>query len=205
MATQKGRSGDFLNRYLRSGKRLSVFERDYPALLIVLSSMIKAGNDPFASLLECQNLFIDGSEMRFQLNKIATAIHQGETESNAIHKFGDDLEFSEVGLLKEVLLLGRQEGASLGQALVRLARVTRQRQSFHRKARAALALQRLSSIGMLLCALCIIVMQFMANPEAFSRALHHPVGSIFLCSGAVAVLVGVVWMLSLSKRRVGVW
>lgn len=196
---------DFLQKYFQGRRRLSSFERDYPALLVVLSSMIKAGGDPFVCLIECRNLFSDESEIHFQLNRIADAIHQGETERSAIEKFGNDLDFSEVSLLREVLLLGRQEGASLGQALIRLARVTRQRQSFHRKARAALALQRLSSLGMLLCALCIVVMQFFANPEAFWRAVNHPVGSIFLCSGACAVLVGVIWMLSLSRRRIGVW
>lgn len=201
----RGRGPDVVERLFGSPKRLSSFERDYPALLIVLSSMIKAGGDPFACLLECRNLFVETSEMYLQLQKISEAIHRGETEANAIEKFGDDLDFSEVALLREVLLLGRQQGASLGQALIRLARVTRQRQSFHRKARAALALQRLSSIGMLLCALCILVMQFVANPEAFWRAVNHPVGCIFICSGAGAVLTGVIWMLSLSRRRIGVW
>jgi Flp pilus assembly protein TadB len=166
--------------------------------------MIKAGSDPFASLLECKVMFMDDSEMRSQLEKVCSAIHRGETESSAIDRFGDDIDFSEVALLREVLRLGRQEGASLGQALIRLARVTRQRQSFHRKARAALALQRLSSIGMFLCALCISVMQFLANPEAFWRALNHPVGSLFLGAGGLAVLLGLVWMLSLSRGRIGV-
>lgn len=193
----------FWTGYFRGRKRLSSFERDYPALLIVLSSMIKAGGDPFTSLLECRNMFMEDSEMHVQLEKVSDAIHRGETESSAIERFGDDLEFSEVSLLREVLRLGRQEGASLGQALMRLARVTRQRQSFHRKARAALALQRLSSIGMLLCALCICVMQYLANPEAFWRAINHPVGSVFLGAGVIAVLLGVLWMLSLSRGRIG--
>ena len=167
--------------------------------------MIKAGGDPFSSFLECRSMFVDDSEMRFQLDKVYKAIQLGEQESVAINQFANDIVFPEVDLLKEVLRLGRQEGASLGNALQRLAKVTRQRQSFHRKAKAALALQRLSSIGMLLCALSVLVMQLMANPEAFWRAINHPVGSLVLGAGGGAVVLGVCWMLSLTRGKIGEW
>jgi Flp pilus assembly protein TadB len=190
--------------WLKRNTHLACFERDYPALLVVLSSMIKAGGDPFSCLLEARNMFAPESEMHRQLERVYDSIQTGDSEQVAVSIFANDLKFSEVSILKDVLQLGRQEGASLGPALMRLAKVTRQRQSFHRKARAALALQKLSSIGMLLCAISILIMQYFANPEALAIALSHPLGLFAITLGILAVLVGVGWMLKLSQSKIGV-
>jgi Flp pilus assembly protein TadB len=190
--------------FLSNRKRMQSFEREYPALLVALASMTKAGNDPFIAMLECRELFSCNSEMYQQLEAVSEAIAHGKTEKEALREFGKALEFVELDLLRSVLILGRQEGASLGNALMRLARVTRQRQSFYRKAQGSLAMQRLSTLGILICAISIVFMQYVANPEAVHLAITHPIGSLALSGGLLLVVVGGAWMIWLSQRKIGV-
>jgi tight adherence protein B len=139
-----------------------------------------------------------------QLDAFRDNLTNGAPESQAIAEFGSNLEFRETQLFRSILLLSRNEGSSLGQSLVRLAKVTRQRQSFERKVRSALAMQRLSTVGLVLCALFTLGFQVMTNTAAVTTALANTGGAMVMALGVVLMLVGVTWMMVISRGRVGV-
>jgi tight adherence protein B len=192
--------------YRRGSKRrerIKSFSNDLPALLVALASIIRAGGDAITALLECRDLFEEGGEMCSQLERFRDQVKAGKTESEALRNFAKDIPLHEVQLLRRALLLARSEGSSLGPALVRLARVTRQRQSFERKVRSALAMQRLSSIGLVACAAGILLFQYSTNPGSVERALANPGGLLCMTAGCVLMIVGTAWMIFLSSRRIG--
>ena len=117
-------------------------------------------------------------------------------------RFAENVAHPDICLFRTSLLLARKEGASLAPSLQRLNRVTRQRQSFRRKIKAALAMQKLSSIGIAGCAVVIGVIQVLTNAQAFQEALMHPLGQKVLAAGLVLIAGGVLWMMRLSRARV---
>lgn len=182
-------------------KAAESFERDYPALLLSLASGVRTGLDPFVALCTSRELFPVQSQMHRELSAVAEAAAQGKSEEESIRAFAASVPHPDLELFRAAFILARREGASLAEALQRLARVTRQRQSFRRKMRAAVAMQKLSAIGIALCTLVIGIMQAGANPAAFQLALAHPVGSRALIGGVCLVVIGLLWMLSLSRSR----
>lgn len=178
------------------------FEKDYPAFLVALAASIRTGLDPLSAMVGLRELFPQKTVLGRQLAMAAGVIESGGTEGDAIAAFGADVPHPDLPLFRSAFLLARREGSSLGGCLERLAKVTRARQSFRRKTRAAVAMQRMSAFGIAACAGLIAIMQAVANIDALRTAIAHPIGVKLLVGGAGLVAIGLGWMLRLTRTRV---
>jgi tight adherence protein B len=185
----------------RSFRQAETFERDYTALLLSLASSVRTGKDPLTALTQSTDLFPVESPLHAELGRFRAALGEGATEENAIRSFAAGIPHPDIELFRSALIVSRREGSSLGECLHRLVRFTRQRQSFRRKMRAAVAMQRLSSMGIACCAAVIALMQYLANRRGFAEALAHPLGRKALIAGAMLMTAGFSWMALLTRRR----
>jgi len=183
-------------------RRAEAFERDYVPMLLSLAAAVRTGLDPLVALQQCAALFPLDSEMRRQVQALQDRLEQGADEGRALREFARDVAHPDLPLFRSALLLARRQGSPLAGSLRRLARVTRQRQSFRRKMRGALAMQRLSAIGIAGCAVIIGLIQAAANMTALAEAYADPTGRRALTLGVSLIGFGLLWMLYLSRRRV---
>ena len=184
-----------------ASKRAQKFEKDYTALLISLASAIRTGQDPILALSESGYLFDQKAEISNQLLQFKEDIDSGLPEEKAIKRFARSIAHPDIDLFRQAMILSRREGSSLSHCLQRLAKVVRQRQSFRRKVKVSVAMQKLSAYGIAGCTVVIGLIQYTANPDALKEALVHPIGSILLFSGVGLVLVGLVWMRLMVTSR----
>ncbi|MCB0337952.1 MAG: type II secretion system F family protein [Bdellovibrionales bacterium] len=197
--------GLVLERFLltrRTYKRAEGFEKDYTAFLLSLASAVRTGQDPIFALCEEYKLFDKRSEIYKELKIFTSNIESGMPEERAIKEFAISIEHPDLNLFRAAMILARREGSSLSQCLQRLARVTRQRQSFRRKVKTAVAVQKLSAIGIAVCVVVIGLIQYSANPDSVQKAFAHPTGSKVIYFGLTLVVVGLVWMRQMSKSRI---
>jgi len=178
--------------------RTQLFERDYPALLLSLSSSVRTGLDPLIALKQASDLFAANSLVRSEIKMMALRLDEGAAEDEAVRTFAQHIAHPDISLFRTALLLSRQEGSSLAACLHRLARVTRARQSFRRRVRAALAMQKLSAIGIACCAVGVTLFQGITNPKSFVLAFHDPLGSKVLMVGISLMLLGLIGMYRLG-------
>ena len=183
----------------RGVKRAAEFEKDYTAFLLSFASSVRTGLDPVVAFYSCGKLFEEGSLIRVELERFRSLLESGVREEEVLRDFARTVDLPNLSLLRTAVILARQEGASLADCLRRLAKVTRQRQSFRRKIKAALAMQRLSAFGISGCAIVIGVFQVITNPEGIGVAFGHSVGRYLLLGGAGLMMLGLVWMLHLAK------
>jgi Flp pilus assembly protein TadB len=179
-----------------------LFEQDYTALLLSLASAVRSGIDPLQALVDCQKLFDPETPMHKELEIIQQALDRGFSEKKAISQFASTIKHPDLGLFRLAFLLARKEGSSLGQCLQRLARVTRHRQSFRRKIRSAVAMQKLSAYGIGASALVIGLMQYTSNPAGVAKTFEHPAGVPLLLTGVGCMLFGLIWMLYLARSKI---
>jgi len=182
--------------------RAMEFEADYTALLISLASGVRTGLDPLVALGECARLFPESSLVRREIEKSNERIMRGQSEQEAIQAFAATVEHPDISLFRVSFLLARREGSSLAHCLQRLGRVTRQRQSFRRKIKTAVAMQKLSSLGIAGCAVVIGLFQMITNSQAWVNAAAHPIGQKIISVGLVLMVSGVVWMMRLTRSRI---
>jgi tight adherence protein B len=184
------------------GKRAEAFERDYPTFLLSLASAVRTGLDPIQAFTDSANLFTSSSELRKELALTKVKIESGFPEEESIRNFASSIAHPDIDLFRTGFILARKEGSSLGECLERLARVTRARQTFRRKIKSAVAMQKLSAVGVGGCALLVLAIQFVSNPESFTKTLSHSAGRAFLALGALLVVGGIAWMFRMTRGRV---
>ncbi|NMC62577.1 MAG: hypothetical protein GYA55_05345 [SAR324 cluster bacterium] len=182
-------------------KRTESFECDYPAFLLSLASGIRTGLDPIVALCREERVFHTNSLLKKELIHCRENLEKGMPEDKALGHFAESIAHPDIELFRIGFILARKQGSSLSHCLQRLVKVTRQRQSFRRKIASAVAMQKLSSFGIVVCAFAIGMIQFLGNPSAFSQAIAHPFGIKAIAFGAFLMSTGIVWMLSLTKRK----
>jgi Flp pilus assembly protein TadB len=183
-------------------KKVLEFERDYPTFLLSLAATIRAGVDPIAAFLINREMFAPESLLRVEIDKFSELIDKGNSETEAIQQFGYSVPHPDLPLFRTALQLSVVDGSPLGPALERLARVTRRRQSFRKKARGAVAMQRMSAFGILVCALSVALFQLMVNSDQILNSLSHPAGLKAYSLGATLLFGGVVWLGYITRSRV---
>lgn len=183
-------------------KRAENFEKDYTALLLSLASAVRSGLDPLVALTQAGQLFQTECEVSKELAALKGSIDAGVSEDQALANFASSISHPDLALFKTAFILARKEGSGLGACLQRLVKVTRTRQSFRRKVRSAVAMQRLSAFGIVICTLVIGSIQWVTNPEALKIAWNDPFGFKLLLLGFGLVICGLVWMLALTRSRI---
>ena len=191
-----------INLTRRIRRQRAQVERDLPALLTTIASSVRAGVDPLTALMNAQQFFAPNSRLSCALREFRRDFSSGEDENVLIQSFLHDLKNPDVELFKRCILLSRRHGASLAEPLHRVVRVVRQRQSFRRKIRAALAMHRMSAIGIACCAIFIAGIQGVMNSSGVVNAWRHPVGGTFLTVGGVLLATGITWMMCMGREEV---
>lgn len=194
-----GIAGTLGHLHLRARHRRHGIDRDLPALLTSVASSVRAGLDPLQALLEARDYFPRGSVLVEEIERLKQGIAAGGEECALIEDFLSSYNHPDGELFKRCLILSRRHGSSLAEPLHRVTRVVRQRQSFRRKTTSALAMHRMSAVGIVLCAVFIGAVQVIMNVQAVVAAFHHPMGGKFLGAGVAMICVGVSWMMSMGS------
>jgi Flp pilus assembly protein TadB len=181
-------------------QRARSVDRDLPALLTSVASSVRAGIDPLVALSEAREFLPVDSVLTVELERFHRSLEAGGDEDEVIDRLFREITTPDIELFKGCLRLSRKHGSSLAEPLHRVTRVVRQRQSFRRKTRAALAMHRMSAVGISLCAALIAFMQVFTNPDGIQLVLQHSIGSKLLVSGGLLIVIGVGWMMSLGRE-----
>lgn len=186
-------------RYRARAEAMTI-ERDLPALLTAIASSVRAGVDPLAALVGAREYLPRETALARELERIQQGLREGRDEQELLEGFLASYSSRDGELLRGCMILSRKHGGPLADSLHRITRVVRQRQSFRRKTRAALAMHRMSAVGIALSAVAMGTLQLAMNHQSLDVALHHPVGGKVVVGGMFFITVGVVWMLRMGSE-----
>ena len=195
--------GVFLPVWLKARAYERDIERDLPALLTSVASSVRAGIDPLASVITGREYLPRGSILIQELEQVRQALLDGRDEEVVLEDFLAVYRNQEAELFKRCLILSRRHGGSLAESLHRVTKVARQRQSFRRKTRAALAMHRMSAIGIALCAGAMGALQCGMNHRSVELAVSHPVGVKLLLLGGTLMAFGIMWLMVMGREVSG--
>lgn len=174
---------------------------DLVALLQSLAASIRSGMDPLIALERCGSSLSHNSYLASEIQSFSRRLtDDGLPLESALKGFAETFDDPCLELFKHALKLAYSEGASVSACLQRLSRVTRQRQSFDRKVRSALAMQKLSTIGLIACAALMLSTQALINSQAILNALSNPLSLLIMLLG-LSLLVSGGFMMALLSRR----
>lgn len=190
----------FINFRVKS--RFKRFDRDFPAFLLSFVGMLKTGLNPVQALEACAVNLEDSSLVRQEVELMLERLRLGVSEERSIGSFGEDVNHAEIELFVQALLLSRRVGGNLSETIDRLARQVRKRQYFRASAQAAVGLQRGSIIFILCILFSLEGYLYLAWPECVITTWTDPTASQVAQSGLTMIMIGMYWVLQVTKIRV---
>ena len=190
-----------INNLFKRKKELMDFEKDYTAFLSAFASSLNSGTDYLTAFINTGEIFPVSSGIYKEIKLLKENIENGASENEVIISFANKYNNEDIQNLRIALLISKSEGSSLSTILGRLIKIKRQKESFQRKIKTGLVMQKLSAIGIIICLILILLSQFIVNSKAVINALQHPLGFKMVSLGFFLIITGIFWMIKISRLK----
>jgi tight adherence protein B len=193
--------GWLLNLYM--DLRYKQFDRDYPAFLSSIVSLLKTGMDSTTAIETAADGLEEGSLVKEEVNLMLERLRFGVAEEKSIGSFGEDIYHPEIELFVQALLLSRRVGGNLSDTLNRLGRQVRRRQYFRKSAVAAIGMQK-GSIWVILSVIMFLqVVMFLSYPDLVMDSWKDKnFGWQMWQVSIVLILLGIFWVRQVTKLKI---
>jgi tight adherence protein B len=184
---------------LKRGQRLSLFERQLPDALDMVTRASRAGHALTSSI----QLVAD--EMPAPLGpefaRVVNEARMGSDLNEALDKLCVRIPLRDVRFLATVVKIQRRSGGNLAEMLDRLADVVRERFKLLSQAHALAAQQRWSAIRIGISPVAFAVIFRLMNPHYFDPLLESPRATQLIGAGILFEIVGffVIWRIAKLK------
>jgi tight adherence protein B len=185
---------------LKRGQRLSLFERQLPDALDMITRASRAGHALTASIQ------LVAEEMPAPLGpefaRVVNEARMGSDLNEALDKLCLRVPLRDVRFLATVVKIQRMSGGNLAEMLDRLADVVRERFKLLSQAHALAAQQRWSAILIGISPVAFAVIFRLMNPHYFDPLLASPRATQLIGAGILFEIVGFVVIWRIAKLKV---
>lgn len=182
--------------------RFKSFDKDYPAFLSSVVSLLKTGMDSTSAMEMAAKGLDEGSLVKEEILLMIERLRFGVSEEKSIGSFGEDIYHPEIELFVQALLLSRRVGGNLSETLNRLAKQVRKRQYFRKSAKAAVGMQR-GSIWIIVGIMAGMELYlYLSYPDIITESLENPMGWQVWQGAIVCILGGIFWVRQVTKMKI---
>jgi len=178
-------------------RRMHEMHEQFPNVVDMFARAVRAGHS-----LE-QAIDFVGTETRGSLgvefSRCARQLEMGLSVSGMAQALARRVRLIEFRMLAATLMVHRQTGGNLPQALERMASVVRDRLNYYRQMRASTAAGRSSTILMAIISPLLYIIMFVWQPEHVKILLDNPAGQTMLMVAIGMEAVGLIWVASLLR------
>src|SRR5471030_1818777 len=182
------------------GARLHKLEEQLPEAADFLGRALRAGHS-FANVLQMVGDELPdpiAAEFKFTYEEINYGVPMNE----ALHNLAARVPLTDLRYLVIAVLIQRESGGNLAEILDNISRLIRARLKLLGQVRVMSAEGRMSALVLGLMPIVILMVMSVASPKYISVLWTDPTGLRMLWYGAVASVVGVVWMRRVVRIRV---
>jgi len=182
------------------GARLHKLEEQLPEAADFLGRALRAGHS-FANVLQMVGDELPdpiAAEFKFTYEEINYGVPMNE----ALHNLAARVPLTDLRYLVIAVLIQRESGGNLAEILDNISRLIRARLKLLGQVRVMSAEGRMSAWVLGLMPIVILMVMSVASPKYISVLWTDPTGLRMLWYGAVASVVGVVWMRRVVRIRV---
>jgi tight adherence protein B len=184
--------------YWLKGKRLTMFERQLPEALELVSRALRAGHAFSVGLKMVGDETADpiGKEFRRVFDEVSMGIALPE----ALENLTERVESVDLRFFVTSVLVQRETGGNLAEIIDSLAGLIRKRFELQLRVRALSAEGRMSALVLFGLPIVVGVMLFKMNPDYMGLLFTDPIGQNLATVGSIMMIAGAVVM----KRMVAI-
>ncbi|MCB0360395.1 MAG: type II secretion system F family protein, partial [Bdellovibrionales bacterium] len=189
----------FLERRIQ--QRASEFGAEYPTVLLATASSLRAGLSAHLALERSIRLLPQGSIVRHQVEHLVADLRRGVSNREALRRFGGDVALPDLVLFRRALLLVLEHGGRFAPTLMRLAQLSRDRQSLVRGANVATSSMRMTANVLLILAPALLGLLAIRNREFWSTISTDPIATALASTGAGCIGLSIIVLRRMSDFR----
>jgi len=178
-------------------RRMKEIREQLPHVVDLLARGVRAG----ISLDQAIHLVGEesGGVLGPEFNKASQQLQMGLPVTTVMKSMAARIPLLEMRILASTLMVHRQTGGNLTEALERVAAVIRDRLTYQRQMKASTGAGRTSAILIATITPAVYVLMFLWQPEHFGILLEDPTGRMLLTMAAVLEIVGIIWVIRLLR------
>lgn len=182
---------------VRRSRRREQIRETLPAAMELMARAVRAGE----SLDQAIDLVGEmmAPPIGIEFRRCGRQLQMGLSMDGAMRALVQRVPLPEMRILAATLIIQRQTGGNLPVTLERLAKVIRDRISFHRQFRAATASGRISTLLIALAGPCVALYLFIWQREYIQRLIDTPQGQTLLFLALGLQCLGLLWIYRLLK------
>jgi tight adherence protein B len=184
--------------YVRSRRRSAIREQ-LPEAMDMLARAVRAGESIDQAVHVAGKTLAEPLATEFR--RCDRQLQMGLSLDGAVRGMTRRAPVMEMRIMATTVTVQRRTGGSLPTALEHLARVFRDRLSYHRQFRAATAQGRGSVIVIAIAGLVAATYLFVWQPEYMQGLLQEPIGQALLAIAVVLQILGLAWVFWLLRSN----
>lgn len=185
---------------LKGKARRREFENQVPGTLTLLAGSLRAGQ-AFQ-----QAIAVAASEApeptAAELRRVVSQQRLGVAPEEALRSVAERMQSEAFDWVVMTTIIQRQVGGNLAEIYESTAHTLRERMKLHRQIRTLTAEGRLSAIILIILPFAIAAMVAIVNRDYLSILWTNITGVVMLCVAFVLMVIGVLWMRSISRLDV---
>lgn len=196
--TMIGLSVPMLYLYIQKSKRMAKFEEQLPEVIDSMTRSLRVGNSVTATLTMIGSEFQDpiGTEFRILMQEHNLGVNLTTAFQNLVVR----VPLTDVKFFVIALLIQRETGGNLSDVLSNISTLMRERFTLKRQINVLTSEGRSSAKVLAIMPFLLIVLMSQINAD-YSRLMFGPEGIFYLKIGAVAMIIGVLWMRSITNIK----
>lgn len=184
----------------RIDRRRAAFEEQLPDVLSLIAGSLRAGWGIQQSISLVVQEVADPSASEF--GRVESETRFGLPFEEALRRMAERVDSDDFRWTVAAVAIQREVGGNLAEVLDIVAATIRQRAELRRHVRALTAEGRFSAIVLALLPFLVIVGMVLIAPQYVAVLLTARIGPIILGFGAVLLVVGVIWIIRLTKVEI---
>ncbi len=182
-------------------KRSNAFDKDFASYLQSIVSLLKAGMNVTTAMEEGGGNLEEGSTVKKEVESLSSRLKSGVGEDEAIGRFANTIDYPEVELFVQAVILGNKLGGSLTQTLDRISEQCRKKQYFRESAVAAVG-QSKGSLWIIMIILVGVLAFLSIKAPQMTDHLKTDTGKIILEAAIFLNLFAIYLMGKIVKIKV---
>lgn len=181
----------------RGTKRVQTFESQLPDVLGLIASGLRTG----WGLQQALGLVVsEGAQPSAEeFRRVQVEARLGVPVEQAMESMADRLGSEMFRWVVQAVAIQREVGGNLAQVLDNVSTSVRDRDALHRQVQALTAEGRFSAVVLSVLPFVVAVALLVVSPDYLLTALRTPFGLPLIILGVVLLVVGILWLRSVSK------
>ncbi len=198
-AVEVGQQSPGIGRAFGFWHRRRLVRRRVEALPIMLELVSRDLRGGATLLAAFERLARSDTPLAPSVAAMVARVHRGDRLTVALDTWAHELEHADAGLVRAVLGLGHVTGAAMAEALDRAALTLRGRRELEAEVRALTSQTRASAMLISVAPVAFLGFLSLIDPSTVAFLVTSPLGWLCLILGSVLDLIGLAWMVRMSR------